>query len=485
MASALALHFELGHDFPKAVRYLGLAAESSARRFSTREAASYLTRALELVPILPADVQAATRLKLLLQRAWAWRAGGDFCPLRSKILLPWSPMRSKPDIFEKKSMGSSISAGFAFTSIDGNACRSRSRHWQKAARSDDAAFRALVQGNVANLYLMLRGWRTEDADFCRQAAELIAESQDLSMRMRRCSMEMVLEFLSSNYQRAATRPEEGRELARMVGDVYLFVLYNTVEAFALLYLGRMGPSAGDAWPPRWRSQSEMSNAQASVLCQLTIGWLHAEAQDFERAASRAEETLNPIVEAIPFSFFVGRTLLARAYIGLRNLPWRASSSTRWSGGSKSTACAMESLVIPHYLLNCCDYWLEAGDLDQAQKAAARLHEVTATAPDRPFLALSHNVMARISDGEREIPDRQIAFVPGHLDCPQCAGCLLRPGEYMPQPRSFYESSGEPERAAKFRRRSDQIVRSLTNSLEPNDSFAISGFVRRQTSRKAG
>ena len=78
VASALALHFELGHDFPKALRYLGLAAESSARRFSTREAAGYLTRALELVLILPAGAQVATRLKLLLQRAWIWRAGGDF-----------------------------------------------------------------------------------------------------------------------------------------------------------------------------------------------------------------------------------------------------------------------------------------------------------------------------------------------------------------------------------------------------------------------
>ena len=45
VASVLALHFELGHDFAKAMRYLGLAAESSARRFSTREAVSYLSRA--------------------------------------------------------------------------------------------------------------------------------------------------------------------------------------------------------------------------------------------------------------------------------------------------------------------------------------------------------------------------------------------------------------------------------------------------------
>ena len=80
----LALHFELGHDFAKAMRYLGLAAESSARRFSTREAVSYLSRALDLVSHLPAGLQPPVRLKLCF-RGRGRGAPGEILPARLKI----------------------------------------------------------------------------------------------------------------------------------------------------------------------------------------------------------------------------------------------------------------------------------------------------------------------------------------------------------------------------------------------------------------
>ena len=81
IASALALHFEEGRDFEKAVRYLGLAAENSAKRFGNREAAIYLTRALGLVSRLPAEEQLTARIKLLQQRGRARRAAGEFLRL--------------------------------------------------------------------------------------------------------------------------------------------------------------------------------------------------------------------------------------------------------------------------------------------------------------------------------------------------------------------------------------------------------------------
>ena len=49
IAPLLALHFEQGRDFPNALRYLGQAAESSAKRLGHAEAASYLTRALGIL----------------------------------------------------------------------------------------------------------------------------------------------------------------------------------------------------------------------------------------------------------------------------------------------------------------------------------------------------------------------------------------------------------------------------------------------------
>jgi DNA-binding winged helix-turn-helix (wHTH) protein/tetratricopeptide (TPR) repeat protein len=473
VASALALHFELGHDFPKAVRYLGLAAESSARRFSTREAASYLTRALELLIHLPAEVQPATRLKLLLQRAWAWRAGGTF-PRSLEDLTAMVTHAVETGHLREEINGLVDLSRFCLY-VDRRRCLPLAEQaFAKSRAIDDPVFKALVQGNVANLSLMLRGWRAEDADFCRRAAKLIAESPDLSMRMRRCSMEMVVEFLSSNYLACCDATRRGRELASMVGDVYLFAIYETVEAFALLYLGEWGQVQKSVASTLAIAQRNL-NPQASALCRLTIGWLYAEAQDFESAVSCAQETLNPAVETNPFSFFIGRTLLARAYIGLRNLPLVRTHLDAIEQRIEIGGVPMESLILPHHLLNCCEYWLEVGNLEQAQKAAVRLHELTAAAPDRPFLALSYNVMARaaMATGNSQAARSHLSRAMGIV---RTAWFPLAAWRVHATAASFYESCGKPEKAAKYRCRLDQIVGSVINSLEPIDPLRSVAFL---------
>jgi len=475
VASVLALHFELGHDFAKAVRYLGLAAESSARRFSTREAASYLSRALELVTHLPAEPQPMVRLKLLLQRAWAWRAGGEF-------------VRSLEDLAAM--VAHAVETGHLREEVNGLVDLSRfclyvdrrqslplaEQALVKSRAINDPEFCALVQGNVANLNLMLRGWRADDAEFCRHAARLIAESQDLSMLMRRCSMGSVLSFLSSNYTACCEATTRGRELARMVGDVYLFVLYNTIEAFALLYIGEWGKVRETVAAALAITVRNM-NPQASALCELTIGWLHAEAQDFEGAARRAEETLNPTVEANPFNFFVGRSLLVRAYVGLRNLPLAREHLDAIERRIEIDGVAMESLVVPQYLLSRCDYWLAAGDLDQAQKAAARLHEVTAAAPDRPFLALSHDAMAKVAMAagkpqEARTHLSEAISIVGNAKLPPAAWRIYATAA------NFHAGVGDTRKAVEYRCRSDQAVKSLANSLEPSDPLRSAAFFAR-------
>ena len=483
VASALARHFELGHDFRKALHYLGLAAESSARRFSTREAASYLGRALELVPHLPVEEQSATRLKLLHQRAWAWRAGGEL-------------IRSLEDLNEM--IAYAVNTGHLRAEVNGLVDLSRFCLYVDRRRSlalaeqaltksraiDDAAFGALVQGNVANLNLMLRGWRTEDAEFCRQAVKLIAESQDLAMLMRRCSMESVLEFLRSDYPACCAATKRGRELAHVIGDVYLFVIYNTIEAFALLYLGKWGDArqnVADALAIAERN----ANVQAGALCRLTAGWLHAEVQDFESAARYGEEALNATVGANPFNFFIGRNLLVRAHVGLGNLPVARQHLDAIERRMETDGVAMESLITPQYFLNCCEYWLAAGDMGQAQQAAARLHEATAIAPDRTFLALSHSLMAKVAIAAGDLQEAR-AQLPRAIAIVRNAGLPVAAWRVYATAASFYESIGDTNKAVEYRARFDGVVQSLAKSLAPDDPLrAAALFCGAQRSQASG
>jgi DNA-binding winged helix-turn-helix (wHTH) protein/tetratricopeptide (TPR) repeat protein len=64
-AANLAMHFETGRDWHRAVKYLRLAARAATRQYAHREAASYLSRALEAVDRLPEGARAEHELDVL------------------------------------------------------------------------------------------------------------------------------------------------------------------------------------------------------------------------------------------------------------------------------------------------------------------------------------------------------------------------------------------------------------------------------------
>ncbi len=68
MAAELAMHFEQGRDYERAVQYLQQAGENAIRRSANREAISLLTKGLDLLTLLP-DTPERARQKLLLQTA--------------------------------------------------------------------------------------------------------------------------------------------------------------------------------------------------------------------------------------------------------------------------------------------------------------------------------------------------------------------------------------------------------------------------------
>jgi tetratricopeptide (TPR) repeat protein len=323
------------------------------------------------------------------------------------------------------------------------------------------------------LKLMLCGWDRENADLAEHASALITGEQDLSMRLRRCSMEMVLEFLRANYPACCDATTRGKELARLVGDVYLFVLYESVEAFAQIYLGEWGRAQRNLVSALAISERN-ANPQAVALCHLAIGWLYSEAEEYGSASRRAEDALGPMIEANPFTFFVGRNLLARAYVRMGDLARARQHLDAMERRMEVDRVPMESLVIPHYLLTCCDYSIVIGDLDRAQSSASQFHEVTSAAPDRPFLALCYEAMARIAIRKQ---DAQLAGVHlaaaisilRHARLPHAAWRVYRTTAVL------YESLGQAQRAAKWQDRSSQVIASLAETLDPGDPLRSASF----------
>ena len=68
IAAELAVHFERGRDYQRAVSICGKQAQNAMRRSAHREAISHLTKALELLKTLP-DTPERTQQELTLQIA--------------------------------------------------------------------------------------------------------------------------------------------------------------------------------------------------------------------------------------------------------------------------------------------------------------------------------------------------------------------------------------------------------------------------------
>jgi hypothetical protein len=157
--------------------------------------------------------------------------------------------------------------------------------------------------------------RTFAAKWCKQRLMLWTPG----ILLRRCSLDMLTNYLRSDYHGCCVAAKDGKQLAQTAGDQYFFIIFNTMFAFALLHLGQWRELEQTVSAALMMSEKN-ANRQGSVLCRLTLGWLYAEALDFESAKKCCDEVLNPTVEANPFAYFIGRNLLAKACVGLRNYP---------------------------------------------------------------------------------------------------------------------------------------------------------------------
>ena len=72
MAAEIALHFEEGHEFERAVHYLLLAAQTAARRYAHGQAVAILEHAGQLLPRIPQPRRAVLDLQILAKTGNAY-----------------------------------------------------------------------------------------------------------------------------------------------------------------------------------------------------------------------------------------------------------------------------------------------------------------------------------------------------------------------------------------------------------------------------
>ncbi|MCI0466914.1 MAG: AAA family ATPase [Beijerinckiaceae bacterium] len=468
-AAVLALHFEEGREFMKAVRYLGQAAENSAKRFGNREATIYLSRAINLVRLLPAGDQVAVRLRLLQHRGRVRRSAGELRGALEDLSTVVSCAAEANDLLTEVKALLDLSRFYVWG--DRKQCLELAERALARSRClNDEVVTALAHGNWASLRLYLRGWQDEDADLCRKAVKLISETNDPRIATRRCGIKSTLELTTSNYRDCSDAADSCQESARERGDVYSYVIFNTFSAFSLLQLG--------AWREmRQRLSAALAmteknaNRQVSCLPNLMSAWLHLEAQDFRGARQRCEAALDPEVEENPVNFFLGRNLLARASLGLGDYQSAHKQLAEITYRIEAGGVIMETVFYPLFYHNFCDYALAVGDLAKAREEAIRLYNAAKLPPERTYLALAHRLFAKIAIAEGNIEEarnqlsRAISIVE-HTELPLAAWRVYAAAA------EFHERLGELKRAGKYRGLCQKVIGKLAGSFDSDDPLRL-------------
>lgn len=394
IAPALALHFEHGRRLPEAIQSLVLAAETSAKRLGHNQAAAYLSRALDIAARLPADLHADGRIKLLKHRTWVLRSAGD---VEGSIQDLFEIVRSAS---ERGNVRQEVNALIAISRFciyaDRKLCLDAAEQALIKSRSlEDDAFKVLVQGSGASINLHLKGWNPDDAALCLKAMQLTDDVQDLSIIIPRLGIEGIVHCWRSNYQDSYQSAIRGKQLAREVGDVYVYVLFNILEATARLHLGHWR-QLQDETTAALTMADRNANRPGSVLCRLTFAWLYAEAMDFEAARDACESLDRDVVEQTPFAFFFHRAVLCKAYVGLRQPDRAREHIEAIERRLAADGVGLDFTIFTQFQYCLAEYHMLRGDIGAAREAAEKLRAYTDPAPDRNHLSLAYALLGRIA-----------------------------------------------------------------------------------------
>jgi len=177
LTTELALHFEGGHDYEQAIRYLILAAENAAGRFAYGDSIEILNHALELVAKLSPELQPDLEVRILDFIGYAHFALGAL----PESAQAYTDAASKADQAGLKAaeVHALISAMYplGFISPD-RGLAALDRAVQMSVSAGDPTLVARTQMAAASCRLIFDAWRKEYADLCVSAHEMLRHLDD-------------------------------------------------------------------------------------------------------------------------------------------------------------------------------------------------------------------------------------------------------------------------------------------------------------------
>ena len=207
-AAELALHFEKGWDWSRAVCYLTQAAANAARRFANREAYDYLVRALGMVERLPQEKQAETRIDLLKQSSAIRRSMGEMAGAKADLENMLATARASGN--RRAEVLALLELSRVLVWLDRRQCLELVEQAMECSKDlDDKILQSVVKGMWGGLNLVFRPWRADFARACDEAMDVARASASPLVLHSRLTQQIYNELLASRLQKSLCNGRRG------------------------------------------------------------------------------------------------------------------------------------------------------------------------------------------------------------------------------------------------------------------------------------
>ncbi|HSE37744.1 MAG TPA: AAA family ATPase [Blastocatellia bacterium] len=466
VAAELAMHFELGHDDRRAVKYLRQAAQNHLLRYANREAIAYLDKALDLVKQWPENERAEAHMAITEQAGLARRAMGDMdgAAANFEALAEYAGELERREAEVKALAHMSTVLSW----VDRERClKAAERSMALSNDVTDELLQAHVRGSWGYWHILFLGWgdkHMESLGAAVCAARRAGDHETLGLHLARYSF---LECLRSDYGPAIRTAEEAAQIGLQTSDAHSYLLAQYFEAWALLHAGRWGEMRG-ILDHGLEMAERNHHTRWAVLFLLELGWLHEQSLDFEIALQlcrQAQEKAKEIKHS--YTELLGLILLGFAYIGLgrNDAAFRCLSEVSDRLGRERVLMDWVLRILLHHALS--RGWLAQGKLTEARQGAERVYQLAGPPGERTYLALAHLTIAEAAMRRRDSNeadaslDRARRMIEG-INAP------LAEWRVYAAAATLHEQRGSAEEAARQRRCGLEVLNRLANSLDETD-----------------
>jgi DNA-binding winged helix-turn-helix (wHTH) protein/tetratricopeptide (TPR) repeat protein len=470
VAAELAEHFEAAPDWPRALKYLRVAADSASRRYAHREAIAILKQAAEVVSGLPEPDCVAREIEVLQQLAALYAAQFDARAAMEAYerLIVLATRHGLIEVHIRALLDMALPAAFTSAQLF---LETQGRALQLSADQPDPFLRARTRASCLSYRAVAGQWRAQDAESCWQAIEEIESKGDLLASAEHRLEYTRLQLGMSQHREAHRSGVDSLAILLEQDDFnpYLGILYvknRWVLLRNLVVWGEWGQAFQQVQAEAALCEKNGDSARAQEVL-LHSAFVHLYAMDFCSVTAICEAIFASIFT--PSGIRTWHILAGSAQAGLGNYDRALDHLLKVKGEMDQNPMMDDWYQRLSLQAGLTELWLGQGDPAQARQEAKCFLNLALATAERTFQGLAWEANARVAMMAQERKNAEDCIAMG-LSTIEGYEVPLAAWRIHGTASELYTSAMNHDLATYHRQLSRTTIMKLANSLEANDAL---------------